>query len=88
MLSIDTSSLLGTRSIGMPKNKDTCDVGIKAAVVIQLLRNERTVEELAIAYRLNADEILKWKKQVIDHLPSILAAKENRPATPQGRRSE
>jgi uncharacterized protein (DUF433 family) len=72
----------------MPDNKETCDVGIKAAVVIQLLRNDRTVEELAIAYRLNADEILRWKKQVIDHLPAILAAKDNRPAIPHGHGSE
>jgi len=49
------------------------NVRIKSAVVIQLLSGERTVEELALAYCLDTEQILRWKKQVIDRLPAILA---------------
>lgn len=62
----------------MPDEENNCDVSIKSAVVIQLLSKERTAEELAITYSLDADQILRWKKQVIDQLPAILATRENR----------
>jgi hypothetical protein len=54
------------------------DLATKSSVVIQLLRNERTAQELAIAYGLGVEQILGWKKQVIDKLPTILSENDYR----------
>jgi len=61
----------------MADAKPNCNVRIKSAVVIQLLSGERTVEELALAYCLDTEQILRWKKQVVDRLPAILAECDN-----------
>jgi transposase-like protein len=53
------------------------DVGTKSAVVLQLLRNERTAQELSLAYGVDVEQILVWKKQVIDRLPTILSENDD-----------
>ncbi len=50
------------------------DVGFKAKVALEAIRGVRTIPEIAIEYGVPANQISKWKKQVIDELPSILAA--------------
>lgn len=65
------------RGAYMVDNTMKCDAGMRSAVVIQLLRNERTPQELAIAYGLEVERILAWKKQVIDKLPTILSDTDN-----------
>lgn len=49
------------------------DVGFKAKVALEAIRGARTIPEIAIEYGVPANQISKWKKQVIDELPSILA---------------
>jgi transposase-like protein len=49
------------------------DVGFKAKVTLEAIRGARTIPEIAIEYGVPANQITKWKKQVIDELPSILA---------------
>lgn len=48
-------------------------VGFKAKVTLEAIRGARTIPEIAIEYGVPANQITKWKKQVIDELPSILA---------------
>jgi transposase len=48
-------------------------VGFKAKVTLEAIRGARTIPEIAIEYGVPAIQITKWKKQVIDELPSILA---------------
>jgi transposase-like protein len=49
------------------------DVGLMAKVALEAIRGARTIPEIAIEYGVPANQITKWKKQVIDELPSILA---------------
>jgi transposase len=49
------------------------DVGFKAKVTLEAIRGARTIPEIAIEYGVPEHQITKWKKQVIDQLPSILA---------------
>jgi transposase len=49
------------------------DVVFKAKVALEAIRGARTIPEIAIEYGVPANQISKWKKQVIDELPSILA---------------
>jgi hypothetical protein len=75
------------RSICMTEEIKTWDAGTKSSVVIQLLRNERTAQELAIAYGLEVEQILTWKKQVIDKVPTILAENDYRKQPKRGKKS-
>jgi transposase len=47
--------------------------GFKAKVALEAIRGAKTIPEIAIEYGVSANQITKWKKQVIDELPSILA---------------
>ncbi len=42
-------------------------------MTLEAIRGARTIPEIAIEYGVPANQITKWKKQVIDELPSILA---------------
>ena len=48
-------------------------VGFKAKVALEAIRGARTIPEIAIEFGVPASQITKWKKQVIDELPNILA---------------
>lgn len=48
------------------------DIRFKAKVALEAIRGARTIPEIAIEYGVPANQITRWKKQVIDKLPSIL----------------
>jgi len=54
------------------------NVGFKAKVALEAIRGARTIPEIAIDYGVPANQITKWKKQVIDELPAILAGEAER----------
>jgi transposase-like protein len=54
------------------------DVVFKTRVVLRAMRNEQTVEEIALEYGVPAAQVLEWKKQVIDQLPEIFSDKRSR----------
>ena len=58
---------------GMSDLQNHYNVGLKSKVAIEAIRGARTVPEIAIEYGVPANQITKWKKQVIDELPKILA---------------
>ena len=47
------------------------DSNFKARVVLEVLKNQRTIAEIASEYGVHANQITKWKRQVLDELPSI-----------------
>ena len=53
----------------------------KARVVLEALKNNRTIAEIASEYGVHANQITKWKKQVLDELPEIFS--NNREKTQQ-----
>jgi len=58
---------------GMSDLQNHYNVVFKSKVAIEAIRGARTIPEIAIEYGVPANQITKWKKQVIDELPSILA---------------
>jgi len=46
---------------------------LKARVVLEALRGEKTVNELAGLYGVHPTQIAKWKKRVIEGLPGLFA---------------
>jgi putative transposase len=54
------------------------DSNFKARVVLEALKNQRTIAEIASEYGVHANQITKWKRQVLDELPSIFSDKHER----------
>jgi transposase-like protein len=43
----------------------------KAKMVLEMLREERTVGEIAAEYEIHPTQLHKWKAEALDHLPSL-----------------
>jgi len=54
------------------------DSNFKARVVLEALKNQRTIAEIASEYGVHANQITKWKRLVLDELPSIFSDKHER----------
>jgi len=54
------------------------DNQFKARVVLEALKNQRTISEIASEYGVHANQITKWKRQVLDELPGIFSNKHER----------
>jgi putative transposase len=54
------------------------DNRFKAQVVLEALKNQRTMAEIASEYGVHANQITKWKRRVLDELPGIFSKKRER----------
>lgn len=54
------------------------DSRFKAQVVLEAIRNQRTIAEIASEYGVHANQITKWKRRVLDELPGIFTNKRER----------
>lgn len=54
------------------------DNRFKAQVVLEALKNQRTMAEIASEYGVHANQITKWKRRVLDELPSIFSNRRER----------
>ena len=54
------------------------DSRFKAQVVLEALKNDRTIAELASEHGVHANQITKWKRVVLDELPGIFSTKRER----------
>ncbi len=53
------------------KKRQSFDKAFKAKVVLEALREELTLQEIAKKYDVHPNQISLWKKQAIDNLPEI-----------------
>lgn len=51
------------------------DGAFKARVVLEVHRGEKTLAEIASEYEIHPNQIVQWKKHVINALPDILSRK-------------
>ena len=59
-----------------PKNhRKVYDGAFKARVVLEVLRGEKTLSEIASEYGIHPNQIVTWKKHVIQILPDVLSRK-------------
>ena len=58
---------------------------LKVKVVLEILKEEKTVTQLASEYKIHYSQLLKWKKQVLEGLPHLfsdsLSPVTSKPAT-------
>ena len=57
------------------------DGSFKARVALEAIRGDRTVAEIAAAYRVHPNQISKWKKQALDELPKIFSGRYEKTET-------
>jgi transposase-like protein len=46
---------------------------LKAKIVLEVLKGEKTMAEIASAHSVHPNQISKWKKQVLEGLPQIFS---------------
>ena len=57
----------------MKNNRKIYDGNFKARVVLEVIRGQKTISEIASEYGVNPNQIINWKKKVIEKLPEILS---------------
>jgi len=53
------------------KKRQSFDKAFKAKVVLEALREEMTLQEIANKYGVHPNQISLWKKQAIENLPEL-----------------
>lgn len=53
------------------KTRQSFDKAFKAKVVLDALREELTIQEIAKKYGVHPNQISLWKKQAIENLPEL-----------------
>lgn len=54
--------------------KKTYSPSFKAQVVLELLKEEKSIAQIASEQGIHPNQLHKWKKQVIESLPQLFAA--------------
>ena len=52
--------------------------GFKAQVALEAIRNQRTIAEIASEYGVHSSQVNKWKKQVLDEVPTIFSGNRDK----------
>ena len=62
-----------------PKNHHRVYEGnFKARVVLEVFRGSKTLAEIASEYEIHPNQIIQWKKQVLNVLPDILSRRNKK----------
>lgn len=59
----------------MRKKRNVFDGTFKTKVVLEAIRGEKSLGEIASRYEIHANQITQWKKKAIDELPQLLSRK-------------
>jgi len=57
----------------MKNNRKIYDGNFKARVVFEVIRGQKTISEIASEYGVHSNQLINWKKKVIEKLPEILS---------------
>lgn len=52
--------------------------GFKAQVALETIKNQQTIAEIASEYGVHPSQVNKWKKQVLDGVPSIFSGNHDK----------
>ncbi len=50
---------------------------LKAQIVLEMLREEKTITELASQYGLHPNQLHRWRNQALKNLPQVFADQDN-----------
>ncbi len=61
--------------MSLKNHRKVYDGAFKARIVLEVLRGEKTLSEVASEYGIHPNQITQWKKQVVALLPDMLSRK-------------
>ena len=62
----------------MTDHRRRYDGSFKAKVVVEVLKNQKTIAELASEFGIHPNQITQWKKQALEELPEVFSSKKTR----------
>jgi transposase-like protein len=62
----------------MRKERKRYTAQFKARVGLEVVKAQRTLNELASEYEIHPNQLLQWKRQLLDSLPQIFADKRSK----------
>ena len=60
----------------MMDHRKRYDGTFKARVVLESLKNEKTIAELASEHHVHPNQIAQWRKQALENLPALFSSKQ------------
>lgn len=73
----------------MPKSRKSYPPSLKARVVVEALKNQKTAAEIAQVYSIHPTLVSTWKKQALEALPGIFQQpRDSRDANLEAERDE
>ena len=51
------------------------DAALKAKIALEAVKGDKTIREISSEYGVHSNQIMKWKKQLLEELPSIFSDK-------------
>ncbi len=51
------------------------DAALKAKIALEAVKGDKTIREISSEYGVHPNQIMKWKKQLLEELPSIFSDK-------------
>jgi transposase-like protein len=60
----------------MTDHRKRYDGTFKAKVVLESMKNEKTIAELASEYGVHPNQITLWRKQALEELPALFSSKQ------------
>ncbi len=52
------------------------DAALKAKIAREAVKGDKTIREISSEYGVHSNQIMKWKKQLLEELPSIFSDKK------------
>ena len=59
------------------KKRKTYDDNFKARVALEAIKGERTISEIAGQFEVHPNQIIKWKKQLLENVPSVFSRRKD-----------
>ena len=59
------------------KKRKTYDDNFKAQVALEAIKGERTISEIAGQFEVHPNQIIKWKKKLLENVPSVFSRRKD-----------